>query len=70
MTVYECDLSLENRAAIEGLHMVEEALAEYTPITMFEECFTEAFGGKKKKEEDAKRAAEIKAKEEANAKAT
>lgn len=70
MTVYECDLSLENRAAIEGLHMVEEALAEYTPITMFEECFTEAFGGKKKKEEEAKRAAEIKAKEEANAKAT
>lgn len=70
MTVYECDLSLENRAAIEGLHMVEEAIAEYTPITMFEECFTEAFGGKKKKEEEAKRAAEIKAKEEANKKAT
>lgn len=69
MTVYECDLSAYNRDAIEGLHMVEEAFAEYSPITMFEECFTEAFCSKKKKEEAEKRAAEIKAKEEANAKA-
>ena len=70
MTVYECDLSSYNRDVLEGLHMVEEAIAEYSPITMFEECFTEAFGSKKKKAEEERRAAEIKAKEEANAKAT
>lgn len=70
MTVYECDLSQENRDALEGLHMVEEAISEYSPITMFDECFTEAFGSKKKTEAAKKQADAIKAKEAANAKAS
>jgi len=66
---FESDLMMENCAIVEGLHMMEEALMEYKPLSMFDECFTEAFGSKKKEEErkaaEAK-AAELKAQEEKN----
>ena len=66
---FENDLMMENCAILEGLHIMEEALMEYKPLSMFDECFTEAFGSKKKEEEkkaaEAK-AAELKAQEEKN----
>lgn len=58
---FENDLMMENCAILEGLHIMEEALMEYKPLSMFDECFTEAFGSKKKEEE--KKAAEAKAAE-------
>ena len=67
---FESDLMMEDCVILEGLHMMEEALMEYKPLSMFDECFTEAFGSKKKKEEEKKaaeaKAAELKAQEEKN----
>lgn len=70
---FDHDLALADNEVLEGFHMMEEALAEYQPLSMFDECFTEAFGSGKKKEEKQKeldaKAAQLKEQATKNAKA-